>query len=594
MSYKRSAFSKIKFTYNEGKKRRTLRKKMASQLKDEEIWIGDSETWRDANKPAFWCFKNLSGTKSKFYDVKDLDVLRKWLFSRPKKIVYFHNLDFDAASIFDVTLVSQANKIVVGSKLIQFKWGGTIFKDSKALLVNSVSNIGDSLKLPKGETPQKFIDGDSKQGYNKIDIEYCERDVEIVRVALNLIHEEFKELVDDSYANLPLTAASMAYQIYSSKFWPFDYDTIYMEPECFNSALASYYGGRVQRFAEAGKLYKNVYVYDINSLYPSEMIDNKFPNPKKMWKANIPSLELMHDYIREGKCVWGKFKMKTSDGCLFLPNLNSEKRRDYTLKYFEGYLCQPEIEFALENGWIIEEVIELYGAISIKPFDDYVQHFYEKRLNSQLNNDSKEFFYKILLNSLYGKFGQRDICKRIENPERVKSIMQSDNWKDRYDIKYYSVNVWYLEEKNASMISKNTWAGWAAFVTSYARVSLAKAIRDNKNVLYCDTDSIHLSKEPSLVDLKMGNKLGEWKLEATNVPFAQYWEPKVYRFLDSRKNNLKVKHKGVNMSDGDLTKIQFARNLVKYRSALRRNLEMGDFIVVPKRSKRYFKGDKNE
>ena len=580
--------SKDKMIYQ---RRRSLRKKLPTKSKNQNIWVGDSETWRHANNPAFWYFRNLENTKDKFYDIKDKEKLLVWLFRGERKVVYFHNLDFDLATLFDVRTISHGNKLVVGSKLIQFKYGSTTFKDSMCLLVNSVSKIGDGLKLPKGETPQKFIDGDSSNGYNDLDVEYCKRDVEIVRVALNLIYEEFKLLVNDKNVSLPLTAASMAYQIYSSKFWPFEYDTIYMQMETFESALNSYYGGRVQNFAESGKFYENVNVYDINSLYPSVMVDNNYPNPKKMWKCENPSVELLDAYIRESKCVWGKFILKTENGLLFLPNKNDEGRRDYTSKEFDGYLCGPELIFALSNGWEIVEILELYAACPIKPFDGYVNYFYNKRLECQKTENPKEFYYKILLNSLYGKFGQRDICKRIENPERVKILMDSKDWEEKYEIKYYSPTVWYLQEKNASLKSKNTWAGWSAFATSYARVQLAESIRDNKNVLYCDTDSIHVSLKPNETNLIMGNNLGEWKLEAKDIPLAQYWEPKVYRFCHKNKTNIKVKHKGCNLSTGDLKQLQYSRQLVKYRSALRReSLEMGEFIMVEKRSKKYYRG----
>ena len=141
-------------------------------------------------------------------------------------------------------------------------------------------------------------------------------------------------------------------------------------------------------------------------------------------------------------------------------------------------------------------------------------------------------------------------------------------------------------EKNCTVISKNTWAGFAAFTTSYARVKLAESIRDNQT-LYCDSDSIHTQIPPEEISIPLSNKLGEWKLEyqATN---AQYWEPKVYRFMDENLNNITVKHKGANRSDGDLTQSQIAIMFVKYRTSLRRDLTFGEFIEVEKKSKRFF------
>jgi len=556
-----------------------------------KIFVGDSETWKHANKPAFWVFQDLYSDEEKIFYSKDK--VRIFIHGF-KGVIYFHNLDFDLATFLNVDEMCVGKKIAAGNKVIRFQFGACELRDSLALLVVGVSSLGESLGFEKGETPQKFIDGDSSKGLNENDIEYCRRDVEIVKIALLNTMKFYREScgLDEKIPleniRMPLTAASLSYRVFSESFWPFAYECIFINSEIYESTLKSYYGGRVQVFCESEKIHEDIYVYDINSLYPSEMLENKFPHPKKAFKIN-PNINMLFHHIKVGDCVWGKFKLSyegDNPNALFLPAFNDKELRDYTLNKFNGYLCQPELEHALKLGWKIDEISEAYAASPLSPFDDFVKYFYNLRLTYQEQKSPLEFQTKIILNSLYGKFGQKDRIKRIEDPKEIEEIQLNPDWQETYTIKYYDKTHWYLEGKEYSLISKNTWAGWAAFITSYARVKLQKAI-EICDTLYVDTDSIHTTTSPDEINLKLGNELGEWKVEYC-APEAQYWEPKVYRFM-LNGNNIMVKHKGANKSDGNLRKPQIARTFTKYRTALRQNIPLGQFRDVVKKSRRFCK-----
>ena len=51
-------------------------------------------------------------------------------------------------------------------------------------------------------------------------------------------------------------------------------------------------------------------------------------------------------------------------------------------------------------------------------------------------NDGRQLWIKVMLASLYGKFGQREIVERIENDEKILEILESED-ADKYEIKYY-------------------------------------------------------------------------------------------------------------------------------------------------------------
>ena len=55
--------------------------------------------------------------------------------------------------------------------------------------------------------------------------------------------------------------------------------------------------------------------------------------------------------------------------------------------------------------------------------------FYELRMRLKAAGDSREHFIKVApMNSLYGKFGQRDKLERIEDVEGINKIIQEDGW----------------------------------------------------------------------------------------------------------------------------------------------------------------------
>jgi len=61
----------------------------------------------------------------------------------------------------------------------------------------------------------------------------------------------------------------------------------------------------------------------------------------------------------------------------------------------------PEINYALEHGWDLIAVHELYRSEPLRPFAEYVEFFYSLRLEMKAGGDRREKFVKILLNSLY-------------------------------------------------------------------------------------------------------------------------------------------------------------------------------------------------
>ena len=82
-------------------------------------------------------------------------------------------------------------------------------------------------------------------------------------------------------------------------------------------------------------------------------------------------------------------------------------------------------------------------------------------------------------------------------------------------------------------------------------------------------------------------------MEGKPIPNFVAWEPKVYQKFDEEMNLTQVKHKGANLSDGNLKNVQKARMMNKYRTAWEKGSDnskfgWGKFRIVDKKSKRFF------
>ena len=632
-----------------------MRIKPRKRIQDVERWFIDIETWRlNARNFAFCVLKNWKGDVTRvFYDAKKA---RDFLHSRPLNvIVYAHNCwKFDGLAFYDIEELMPASRLVAGNRIISMTIdlppmckddlteSRTIeWRDTVALMPVGISKLGDSLGLPKGETPIDYIKGNRRE-ITPEDVEYCIRDVEILRQAIVQLDRSFNEWcgVPQGTYELPPTGASLAYRVWCNNHWPKEWssfvkrrsrgkktygevlldeegnpkqdriDRAFCDARGNETAGMAYYGGRTQVICEPGVLQNHVHSLDANSMYPSAML-NPYPNIATCRQSAPLDRNLYAVLKDEKRLCWAHIVLEAGiDSPVFLPNTAEDGRRQWDSKRFEGWLCEPEIKYALEQGYVIKELRELWYASAMRPFDDFVNYFYNLRREYQKKNDAREFFVKIILNSLYGRFGMKDICERIDQPEKVAKILDEGDWLDTHQLHFYDGpkgNWAYLEGLEPTRKSNSTWFGFAAFCTSYGRVQLQKVIQSaGKAACYCDTDSVHFTAEAYdrvMEAVDIGPDLGQWKPETPEdgIPYARYWEPKAYVMYGEEMERLKVKHKGVSVYDdegnfkpeaGDLTKEQTYLSVVQFYTALRRgNLELGTELLMTKRSKRWFGGD---
>ncbi|PFX12181.1 putative DNA polymerase [Stylophora pistillata] len=192
---------------------------------------------------------------------------------------------------------------------------------------------------------------------------------------------------------------------------------------------------------------------------------------------------------------------------------------------------------------------------------------------------------KMMLNSMWGKFGQRTNKKQVkefDQPQELATFMSSDT----YDISYVGlasvgerVEVHYTMENEDESISPNLNIFIACFTTCWARLRLYEALDMLKNrVLYFDTDSVIFLSSPHDTDPPLGDYLGEFKDELPHgehiIEFVS-GGPKNYAYITSSgKEECKVR--GISLNSLGTSYVNF--NVIKQNvlDELTAPLENGD------------------
>lgn len=375
-------------------------------------------------------------------------------------------------------------------------------------------------------------------------IKYCELDC----ISLYQVLVEFNKLIFNMFklniSKFP-TLPSLAFAIYRCKYLK-DHQIPLITGEMFDDLRSGYTGGHTDVYKPQGF---NVFRYDVNSLYPFVM--KQYPMPI----GNITYFE--GDILKIDSEAFGFFevevtcpkdlnrpllqtKVETSGGfrtvcplgkwkdMVFSEEMNEYLKYGYTFKVLRGYL--------FEKGYI---------------FKEYVEDLYQIK-QSVSKDDPMYAISKLLLNSLYGRFGMNYntlISKHVVTSNILSYQLLDNNIitdiieldKDQLLISYFPKDMdETLSLENFNNLRFNISIGIAAAVTACARIHMSQFLGDkNLNVLYTDTDSIDIDKP---LDSKLiGPELGLMKLECI-FEEAIFIAPKVYGgILEDGSEIVKVK-----------------------------------------------------
>ena len=540
------------------------------------IYGYDIETTGQKNK--FYCASIYSDKYKKFF-FKPEDVLKELSHYRYRNsIISATNLMFDFFGTIKGKDLAKFSIMFNGSRML---WAKTYYdtktkqfyhKSSKSrypikfidtlnyahLSVERLGNLIKSKKLNKpkclGKIPKNKRERDELLTYNM-------KDSEISYKALKFLYRSFYKLG----ATPQNTIASSSLSLFRNKYLKDSY-LIHTENN-LEQQFNAYYGGRTETFARG--TFHNYNFYDINSLYSFTML-NSFPNPNtmKFSKENttryIEAYEGVSDVIIS--CPYMDYPL--------LP-FKHEHKLLFPTGLFRGWYSHIEINRATELGYIIIKVKKtIYFTENCYPFKDYVIDLYNKRKTYPKTNPMN-FVTKIMLNSLYGKFGQkykdRDKWVHGDNitPEMIHKCRNPERIGD------------YFRLKADTKPSVCCMPIWALYVTAYARIELHRYL-EKYQAIYCDTDSIITKKE-----LESSLNIGRFKLE-DRIKTGIIIKPKMYGYVNFDKND-HVKIKGLHQA---LTFNNFKkfitepkhsyRKFLKFKEAIRRKLTVNEIIEFEK------------
>jgi hypothetical protein len=391
----------------------------------------------------------------------------------------------------------------------------------------------------------------------------------------------------------------------------------YLQKCLTSKSMASFfYGGRTEVFQPYFKTSpdQSIEYHDVCSLYPYVCAFKELPFgiPEYIPGFQVEMERLFHRDPNQKYWGYIRARVRPRTQCLLglLPQRNEDGRLLFSLEPQEGCWGLEEMELAVSEGYILEEVYEIihWGPHqrSNQLFRGYVDFFLRMKQQSEgwkklgghenmteeeqhqlveqlyisngyigkidpskvAKNPTRRALAKLFLNSLWGKFAQKPKAKRqgiIYTAEQfVKLWCDKSIRKESIIFRETGVGIFKYECELESFCTKENAKGnlfLAAKVTEHARCVLHRQMIKigPERVLYCDTDSIIFVWSKNGQDLT-GIGLGKWTDEHPNEDIVEFLAlaPKFYMLVyASDDSSLKVK--GVQLTVENTNKLTAAR-----------------------------------
>ena len=603
-----------------------------SQLNNKIITM-DIETFIKDGIHIPYCISWYDGDKSRSYYILDLKSSNDMLTQAVKDImikkydnfnIYIHNLArFDGIFLLKILaklgnvkpIIHHGDLISIGFKFNNYN---ITFKDSQQLLILSLRKLGQAfgVDVQKGYFPYKFVnennldyigvtpdfslfdnishdeyDGITSYNWNLRDeaIKYCEIDC----ISLYQIIIKFSNMIFDIFKinihKYP-TLSSLAFAIFRTHFLRKD-EIPQLSGHIDRDIRQGYTGGSVDVYIPQNKEGTKIWVYDVNSLYPYVMDQFDMPVGKPIYfEGNIREID---------KDAFGFFYCKiTAPDNLKHPivqthvKVNNMIRTMAPLGTWNDMIFSAEMDNAMKNGYQFE-ILWGYKFNRKNIFKGYVGVLYKLRIQYPTGHPLN-LIAKLLLNSLYGRFGMIDSfldIKIFDNFKEFKKWYDSNNESvvDFFELGDKILVQYRFESKNqqtalyGNLETHNVSIGIAAAITAYARIHMSQ-FKNNPNfeLFYTDTDSIYIDRP--LADHMISNKvLGKMKLENV-LRKAIFLAPKVY-CLQTEEGKVIYKVKGlkheVELTMEDFEQLLYKDSfLKKLQNKWVKNLSDGDIKII--------------
>ncbi|MEM2991437.1 MAG: DNA polymerase [Halobacteria archaeon] len=490
--------------------------------------------------------------------------------ARSKCWLFAHNWNFDAAMISTHTYILRR-----GWRVLQYINDSNLFllkarKDTKTIVLCDTANffrcslatLAKSVGLEKFELPPQNASREIWDRYTRND----------VQILVDIILSLRKFIRQHKLGTFQVSAASQAMNSFRHRFMHHPI-LVHDNEDVLRLERNAYFGGRTEAYY-IGEQVGNFYLLDVNSMYPSVMRYRYYPIRLVSYVRDT-SVSLLQLTLKHHVCI-AHVVLRTNSP--YYPKRIND-HLVFPVGEFETYLADAELRVAIDNHHV-REVLELATYESAHIFDDYVNFFYDlKRKYSSENNLAYTYLCKLMLNSLYGKFGQKHHVWEtvdISEPPLADEWLEQDG--DDAPVVHYRMRFGLVQRQAKDDETENSIPAISACVTSAARVRLLHFIQlaGWEHVYYVDTDSL-LVDDAGYERLKMyinSSKLGWLKLEKY-FNHIKIYSPKDYVF-DNVVKRKGIRHDAEQLASDTYTQYHFR----SYEHTLAQNDD--GYIIVEK------------
>ena len=451
-----------------------------------KCFTADFETTTDANDCRVWAYAICEiGNVDNFQYGNNIESFIN--FCRNKKEnykIWFHNLKFDGEYIFSY-LLKNGYELIEDKKERREKTFTCLISDTgqfysieiyfevKNKKVNKVT-IQDSLKIlnfsvdkiaKAFDLPIRKLKIDYK-AFREVGHELTKEEVDYIRNDVEIMARALKFMFDEGLDKMTIGADALAFYRKNCKYFNKYFPTLPYEID--QDIRRSYKGG----FTYLNDCYRGEetgegLVLDVNSLYPSVLHNEELPfGEPYFFEGKYKENKLYPLYIQTLTCVFELKKNKIpsiqlKNNLSFIPTeyVKSSHGELVTLTLtnidLELFFTQYDVtHITYHSGYMFKGITGL--------FSEYVDYWTEKKIQAKKDNNKPMYMTsKLLLNSLYGKFGL--------NPNTRSKYPYLD---DDGVVRYYITPL---------QIRKSIYIPIASFVTSYARrktILTSQSIKD--------------------------------------------------------------------------------------------------------------------
>lgn len=338
--------------------------------------------------------------------------------------------------VMELVPVGNSRLLSIHVRVIGQKWGGWKFVDSLRLLPMALDQAGKAFgiggKLAVDGKPFDFNTPSSDPGWELYNQRDCVLLFDVLGVAHAMVENEFG-------GEMGLTAPATAMKTFRRAFLK---APIHRDTATHEFVREGYFGGRTEPLIPEGH---HLSYYDFNSSYPYAMTQPVPIGDAQTWGDSEPPAEWMRrriGYCRVTVLVPDDIELPPlpvrADGAFFPQNSGLDGKLMFPTGTLRGVWEWSELQNAIESGCRILEWHESVWYESGPLLAEFVATLYRYRdkghcyrCSARIGNDyhckacdrsgyeaGLDAWAKLMLNALYGKFGQR--------PERLAYHYRGD------------------------------------------------------------------------------------------------------------------------------------------------------------------------